>query len=59
LRSAYQLVKENLFYVALFGLIAVGFLVLRTRPTAVGSTAELDAMLVSGKPTLIEFFSNT
>ena len=51
--------QENAFYIVLFGLIGVGFVVLRTTPTAVASMDEFDSMLAAGKPTLIEFFSNT
>jgi hypothetical protein len=56
---ALALLKENAFYVGLIGLVAIGFLVLRTTPTDLASMDELDALLTSGKPTLIEFFSNT
>jgi len=59
MQYALALLKENAFYVALFGLVAIGFLVLRTTPTDLASMGELDALLTSGKPTLIEFFSNT
>jgi len=59
MESALALVRENAFYIALIGLIVTGLVVLRTKPTDLASLEELDARLTSGKPTLIEFFSNT
>lgn len=54
-----KLAKENLFYIGLVALVVVGLVVLRTSATPVASMDELDAMLASGTPTIIEFFSNT
>ena len=51
--------QENAFYFVLFGLVGTGFLVLRTTPTSVASMEEFGSMLAAGKPTVIEFFSNT
>ena len=59
MQSALLLLKENAFYVGLISLVAVGFLVLRTKESDIASLDELDALLAAGRPTLIEFFSNT
>jgi hypothetical protein len=53
------LLRENLFFIAVILLIVAAFVFLRTEPSAVGSFGELRAMLVGGKPTIIEFYSNT
>ncbi len=59
MRTVISALRGNAFYILLFGLIAVGFFVLRTSPTPVGSLEEFDALLQAGKPTLIELYSNT
>jgi hypothetical protein len=51
--------RENWLVLLIMGAVAVAFLVLRTPGSAVGSVAEVDAVLNSGQPTLIEFYSNT
>lgn len=58
-RTLLRLFRENAFYIVLFGIIAAAVIVLRTTPTAVASIGEFDSMLVAGRPTVIEFFSNT
>ena len=59
MQAALLLLKENAFYIGLIGLVAIGFLVLRTEESDIDSLDELDVLLASGRPTLIEFFSNT
>ena len=59
MKNAVSALRENLFYILLFGLIGVGFVVLRTTATPITSVAELDALLQGGKPSLIELYSNT
>jgi hypothetical protein len=54
-----QIVQENIFFIALVGLIGLAFLLLRTRPTDVGSWAELEQQLRNGEPAIVEFYSNT
>jgi hypothetical protein len=54
-----QLLRENWLLLLIVGLLAVGFMVLRTPASAVASTAEVDAILQDGQPTLVEFYSNT
>jgi len=59
MKSIVPALRENLFYILLFGLLGVGFVVLRTTATPIASLAELDALLQGGKPSLIELYSNT
>jgi hypothetical protein len=54
-----QLLRENWLLVLIVAGIFVAFLALRTPASAVGSVSELDALLQSGQPTLVEFYSNT
>jgi hypothetical protein len=58
-RWATGVVHENWLLLLIVGALAVAFLVLRTPASAVGSTAEVDAILTRGQPTLLEFYSNT
>jgi hypothetical protein len=50
---------ENWLVLLIIGAVVVGFMVLRTPGSAIGSVADVDAVLNSGQPTLIEFYSNT
>lgn len=54
-----DLIRENWLLVAFLGLVIVGFLTLRTPATPIESEQELQKMLSSGQPTLLEFYSNT
>ena len=54
-----RLLRENWLFVLIIGGLIVAFLVLRTPGSAVGSVAEVDAILANGQPTLVEFYSNT
>lgn len=51
--------RENWLFLLIVGGIVAGFLVLRTPASAVGSVAEVDAVLQDGQPTLVEFYTNT
>jgi hypothetical protein len=51
--------RDNWLFILIVGGIIVAFLVLRTPASAVGSVAEVDALLHDGRPTLVEFYSNT
>ena len=54
-----RFLRENWLLLLVVGLVAVGFLVLRTPASAVASIAEAEAILEDGRPTLVEFYSNT
>jgi hypothetical protein len=50
---------ENWLFVLILGGIIAAFLVLQTSASPLGSVAEAEALLQSGQPTLLEFYSNT
>jgi hypothetical protein len=54
-----KVVRENWLILLVVGAIAVAFFSLRTTGSDVESVAEVDALLASGLPTLVEFYSNT
>jgi hypothetical protein len=54
-----QVLRGNWLFLLVVGGIVVAFLALRTPASAVGSAAEMEAMLQGGQPTLVEFYSNT
>ena len=51
--------KENWLFLLVIVLLAGGFLFLRTPASAVESVGDVDAILVDGQPTMLEFYSNT
>ena len=50
---------ENLFRPLVVGVMVGGYLFLRTPGDDLTSTAEFDARVSGGKPTLVEFYANT
>lgn len=50
--------KLNWLFVLFLLAIASAFIFLRTSPSAIDSATEFDAVLVDGKPTIVEFYSN-
>jgi hypothetical protein len=58
-RGAVRILRENWLLLLIAGALLVAFLVLRTPASAVGSVAEVDAILTGGQPTLVEFYANT
>jgi hypothetical protein len=54
-----RLVRENWLFLLIAGAIVVAFLALRTPASAVASVAEVEAILQNGRPTIVEFYSNT
>ena len=59
LRRAGGWVADNLLLLLVIGAIAVAVVVLRTPGSRVSSVAQVDAILTGGRPTLVEFYSNT
>ena len=51
--------RENWLVIAVIAVMAGGYLFLRTPGDDLASTAEFDAQVTSGTPTLVEFYSNT
>jgi hypothetical protein len=56
---AARVLRQNWLFLLIIGALAVAFLVLRTPASAVGSVAEVEAILTGGQPTLVEIYSNT
>ena len=54
-----KVVRGNWLLLLLAGAMVIAFLALRTSASPVASVAEVDAILQSGQPALVEFFSNT
>jgi len=54
-----KVVRGYWLLLLLLGAMAVAYLALRTPASPVASVAEVDAILQSGQPALVEFFSNT
>ena len=51
--------RENWFVVLVIAVMVGGYLLLRTPGDKLASTAEFDALITAGTPTLVEFYSNT
>jgi hypothetical protein len=54
-----RILRENWLFLLVIGGIVGAFLFFRTPASAVGSVAEVDAILQNGQPTLVEFYANT
>jgi len=54
-----KIIRENWLLLLVIGGILTAFLFLRTPASAVASVEEVEAMLQNGKPTFVEFYSNT
>ena len=50
---------ENWSVIVVIAVMVVGYLFLRTEGDELVSTAEFDAQVTGGMPTLVEFYSNT
>jgi len=50
---------ENWLLIIVIAVMVGGYLFLRTPGDDLASTAEFDAQVTSGSPTLVEFYSNT
>jgi hypothetical protein len=51
--------RENWSVILVIGVMVGGYLLLRTPGDELASTATFDALVASGTPTLVEFYSNT
>ncbi len=51
--------QENWSVILLIAVMVGGYLFLRTPGDELASTAEFDAQVTGGTPTLVEFYSNT
>ena len=55
----FGLLRENLLLIAIVVVIAAAYLFLRTSESDIASLGALDEQLSAGRPTLLEFFSNS
>jgi hypothetical protein len=53
------LLRENVLFVVVLLLIVSAFVFLRTKGANLESADELNALLGTGQPVVVEFFSNT
>lgn len=51
-------IKLNWTLVVFIAVIATAFVFLRTKASNIDDTAELSGLLVDGRPTVLEFYSN-
>ena len=51
--------RENWLVILVIALMVGGYLFLRTPGDELASSAEFDAQVTNGTPTLVEFYSNT
>jgi hypothetical protein len=54
-----RFLRENWLFLLVVGGLVAGFLAFRTQASAIGTVTEMDAVLKDGKPTLVEFYTNT
>ncbi|MFN2272623.1 MAG: hypothetical protein ACK2US_17410 [Anaerolineae bacterium] len=54
-----RFLRENWLVFLVIGGMVGGYLFLRTPGDAMASTEEFDALVTSGTPTVLEFYSNT
>jgi len=51
-------VKANWLLLSVLALVLAAFIFLRSKPSQVASLDELNGLLSSGQPTVVEFYSN-
>ena len=54
-----SLLRENALFLGFLAVLVAGFLVFRTKGTQFASLDEFDALITSGQPVVVEFYSNT
>ena len=54
-----RFLRENALVMAVITVMVGGYLFLRTPGDELASTAEFEAQVTGGLPTLVEFYSNT
>ncbi|MHB1133770.1 MAG: hypothetical protein ACYC4L_15460 [Chloroflexota bacterium] len=57
--SVVGFLRENALFLALLAVLVGGYVLLRQGESSVASAAEFDAFLATGKPVLVEFYSDT
>ena len=51
--------RENVLFIAILLVLVGGFIILRTKDTKLASIDEFDALISTGQPVVVEFYSNT
>jgi ABC-type Mn2+/Zn2+ transport system permease subunit len=51
--------RENVLFIAVLLVLVGGFIILRTKDTKLASIDEFDALISTGQPVVLEFYSNT
>jgi hypothetical protein len=54
-----RILRENWLTILVLTLMVAGYVFLRTPPDELASTEAFDERVRSGRPTLVEFYSNT
>jgi hypothetical protein len=54
-----NLLRENALFLGFLVVLVTGFLILRTKGSALASLEEFDALTAGGQPVVVEFYSNT
>ncbi len=54
-----NLLRENALFLTVLLVLVGGFVFLRTKGTKLDSIDEFDALISSGQPVVVEFYSNT
>jgi len=52
-------VRENLLFLVVLAAIAAAFLLFRTKGAKLESVSEFDALIGTGQPVVVQFYSNT
>jgi hypothetical protein len=58
-RAASRFLRENALFLLLLGFLAIAYLWLRQGPSSLATADEFDALLGTGRPVLVEFYSDT
>jgi hypothetical protein len=51
--------RQNALFLAMIVVLVGAFIFLRTKGANLGSVSEFDALIRSGRPVVVEFYSNT
>ena len=54
-----QIIRGNIIIIVVIASLITGYFLLRTSPSDIASLEELQTLISSGQPVLVEFYSNT
>jgi len=55
----FNFLRENALFIAVLLALVGGFIFLRTKETNLGSVSDFDDLIGTGRPVVVEFYSNT